>query len=41
MRIMSGAIRIISYLSHGVHRGHTQLVREVIALPKTNAVLAL
>lgn len=36
---MTGGID--SYLSHGVHRGHTQLVGEIIALPQTDTVLAL
>lgn len=31
----------ISYLPHGVHGGHAQLMGQIIALPKTNAVLAL
>lgn len=36
---MTGGID--SYLSHGVHRSHTQLVGEIIALPQTDTVLAL
>jgi hypothetical protein len=32
---------VSTYLSHGVHGGHAQLMGEVIALHQTDAVLAL
>lgn len=37
----AGRMMYSSYLSHGVHRSHTQLVGEIVTLPQTNAVLAL